>query len=84
MRNSTPERQRLIYGDFDFDWEHRVNTMSGGVGWRERLLGELYSLYQPTEPAVFHEMMQTLRNMAIWTMRSSCSWISARAKAARS
>jgi len=65
VRNSTPERQRLLYGDFDFDWEHRVNTMSGGVGWRERLLGELHSLYQPTEPAAFHEMMQTLRNIAL-------------------
>ena len=64
VRNSTPERQRRLYGDFDFDWEHRVNTMSGGVGWRERLLGELHSLYQPTEPAAFHEMMQTLRNIA--------------------
>ena len=64
VRNSTPERQRLLYGDFDFDWEHRVNTMSGGVGWRERLLGELHSLYQPTEPGAFHEMMQTLREIA--------------------
>ena len=64
VRNSTPERQRRLYGDFDFDWEHRVNTMSGGVGWRERLLGELHSLYQPTEPAAFHEMMQTLRDIA--------------------
>ena len=64
VRNSTPERQRRLYGDFDFDWEHRVNTMSGGVGWRERLLGELHSLYQPTEPAAFHEMMQTLLDIA--------------------
>ena len=64
VRNSTPERQRLLYGDFDFDWEHPVNTMSGGVGWRERLLGELHSLYQPTEPGAFHEMMQTLREIA--------------------
>src|SRR5947209_1728591 len=63
VRNSTPERQRRLYGDFDFDWEYRVNTMSGGVGWRERLLGELHSLYQPTEPAAFHEMMQNLGNI---------------------
>ena len=62
VRNSTPERQRRLYGDFDFDWEHRVNTMSGGVGWRERLLGELHSLYQPTEPAAFHEMLHALRS----------------------
>lgn len=64
VRNSTPERQRRLYGDFDFDWQYRVNTMSGGVGWRERLLGELHSLYQPTEPAVFHEMLEALRNSA--------------------
>ncbi len=64
VRNSTPERQRRLYGDFDFDWEYRVNTMSGGIGWRERLLGTLYSLYQPTEPAAFHEMMQALRDSA--------------------
>lgn len=64
VRDSTPERQRRLYGDFDFDWENRVNTMSGGVGWRERLLGVFYSLYQPTEPAVFHEMLLTLQNFA--------------------
>jgi hypothetical protein len=64
IRNSTPERQRRLYGDFDFDWEHRVNTMSGGVGWRERLLGELHSLYQPTEPGVFHEMLDAVQRFA--------------------
>lgn len=64
VRDSTPERQRRLYGDFDFDWQYRVNTMSGGVGWRDRLLGALYSLYQPTEPAVFHEMLQALRDFA--------------------
>lgn len=64
VRNSTPERQRRLYGDFDFDWQYRVNTMSGGVGWRDRLMGELNSLYQPTEPAVFHEMLQSLRHSA--------------------
>lgn len=64
VRDSTPERQRRLYGDFDFDWDNRVNTMSGGVGWRERLLGVFYSLYQPTEPAVFHEMLLNLSDLA--------------------
>ena len=64
VRNSTPERQRRLYGDFDFDWQYRVNTMSGGVGWRERLLGELHSLYQPTEPGAFHEMLGGLLDSA--------------------
>lgn len=64
VRDSTPERQRRLYGDFDFDWDNHVNTMSGGVGWRERLLGVFHSLYQPTEPGAFHEMLRNLRDTA--------------------
>src|SRR5271154_2942001 len=60
LRDSTPERRRQRYGDMEFDWEHRVNTTSGSVGWRERLLGLFHSPYQPTEPALFHEMMASL------------------------
>ena len=59
-RDSTPERLRSRYGDADYDWDHRVNTTSAGVGWRERLLGALHSPYQPTEPGLFHEMMTDL------------------------
>ena len=59
-RESTPARRRQRYGDVDFDWEHRVNTTSAAVGWRERLLGVFHSPYQPTEPALFHEMMAAL------------------------
>ncbi len=44
----------------EYDWEHRVNTTSGTVGWRERLLGLFHSAYQPTEPALFREMMASL------------------------
>jgi SAM-dependent methyltransferase len=58
--DSTPERRRQRYGDIEYDWEHRVNTTSGTVGWRERLLGLFLSPYQPTDPAVFHEMMASL------------------------
>jgi SAM-dependent methyltransferase len=61
LRDSTPQRQRLRYGDADYDWEHRVNTTSAGLGWRERLLGVFHSPYQPTEPALFHEMLEALR-----------------------
>ncbi len=57
LRDSTPERRRQRYGDVEFDWDFRVNTTSGTVGWRDRLLGVFHSPYQPTEPAVFHEMM---------------------------
>jgi len=59
-RDSTPERRRRRYGDMEYDWEHRVNTTSGTVGWRERLLGMFHSPYQPTDPALFREMMAAL------------------------
>ena len=58
--DSTPERRRQRYGDMEYDWENRVNTTSGTVGWRARLLGLFHSPYQPTEPALFREMMASL------------------------
>lgn len=60
VRESTPEQRRQRYGDMDYDWEHRVNTTSAGVGWRTRLLGVFHSAYQPTDPAAFHQMMAAL------------------------
>jgi SAM-dependent methyltransferase len=60
VRNSTPARLRQRFGDVDYDWDHRVNTTSGAVAWRERLLGVFHSPYQPTEPALFHEMLDAL------------------------
>ena len=60
VRESTPEHRRRRYGDMEYDWEHRVNTTSGTVGWRARLLGLFHSAYQPTEPALFREMMASL------------------------
>jgi SAM-dependent methyltransferase len=60
LRDSTPERRRQRYGDIDYDWDHRVNTTSAAVNWRDRLLGVFHSPYQPTEPALFHEMMSVL------------------------
>jgi len=62
VRDSTPERLRSKFGDADYDWEYRVNTTSGAVGWRDRLLGLLHSPYQPTEPALFREMLETWQN----------------------
>jgi SAM-dependent methyltransferase len=44
----------------EYDWEHRVNTTSGTVSWRARLLGAFHSPYEPTEPALFREMMASL------------------------
>src|ERR1700691_4568599 len=59
-RDSTPERLRQRYGDTEYDWEHRVNTTSAAVGWRDRLLGVFHSPYQPTEPGLFHEMIDAM------------------------
>lgn len=59
-RDSTPARLRQRYGDADYDWDHRVNTTSAAVGWRERLLGVFHSPYQPTEPELFREMLEAL------------------------
>ncbi len=58
---STPERRRQRYGDMEYDWEQRVNTTGGSVGWRDRLLGLFLSPYQPTEPALFQSMMACLQ-----------------------
>lgn len=63
-RDSTPERRRQRYGDADYDWEHRVNTTSAAVGWRDRLLGVFHSPYQPTESTLFHEMLEALRQQS--------------------
>jgi SAM-dependent methyltransferase len=57
VRDSTPDRRRSRFGDAGYDWDYRVNTTGGAVGWRDRLLGTFYSAYQPTEPAAFQEML---------------------------
>ena len=64
VRDSTPERLRSRFGDADYDWDHRVNTTSGAVAWRDRLLGQFHSEYQPTEPAAFHEMLDALQEQS--------------------
>ena len=60
LRESTPEQRRRRYGDVEYDWDHHVDTTSATVRWRDRLLGVFHSPYQPTEPALFHEMLQAL------------------------
>jgi SAM-dependent methyltransferase len=64
LRDSTPARRRQRYGDADYDWDHRVNTTSAAVSWRDRLLGVFHSPYQPTEPALFHEMLEGLQQQS--------------------
>jgi len=61
LRDSTPSRLRQRYGDADYDWDYRVNTTSAAVGWRDRMLGVFHSPYQPTDPALFHEMLDGLK-----------------------
>ncbi len=63
-RDSTPDRLRARFGDADYDWDYRVNTTSGAVGWRDRLLGKFHTAYQPTEPTAFLEMLDTVQNNA--------------------
>lgn len=60
LRDSTPEQRRRRYGDVEYDWDHQVDTTSATVGWRDRLLGIFHSPYQPTAPALFHEMLAAL------------------------
>ncbi len=60
VRESTPARKKQRYGDVDYDWEYRVNTTSATVGWRMRLMGCLNSPYQPTDAALFHEMLGSI------------------------
>jgi SAM-dependent methyltransferase len=60
VRDSTPSRLRSRFGDADYDWDFRVNTTSGAVGWRDRLLGVFHSPYQPTERELFHNMIGAL------------------------
>jgi tRNA G46 methylase TrmB len=60
VRESMPDRKRQRYGDIDYDWDYRVDTSSATVGRKDRLAGMFLSPYQPTEPSLFHEMMQSL------------------------
>jgi SAM-dependent methyltransferase len=64
VRDSTPERLRQRFGDADYDWDFRVNTTSGAVRWRDRLIGMFHSEYQPTDPAAFHEMLDRVQGEA--------------------
>ncbi len=61
LRDSLPDRRRQRYGDAGYDWDHRVDTTSATVGWRDRLLGQFLSAYQPTDPELFHEMLGALK-----------------------
>lgn len=59
---TTPQRRRARYGDLDYDWEHPgANTTAGTISTRTRLLAALSGApYQPSEPALFDEMLRSL------------------------
>jgi hypothetical protein len=57
LADSTPSKRKQRYGDVDYDWDHRVDTTAATISWRSRLLGLFHSPYQPTEPALFREML---------------------------
>jgi SAM-dependent methyltransferase len=60
LSDSTPARRRQRYGDIDYDWEYRVDTTGATVSGLHRFLGLFHSPYQPTEPALFREMLGCL------------------------
>jgi SAM-dependent methyltransferase len=60
LRDSMPEQRRRRYGDFDFDWDHHVDTTSATVRWQDRLVGFFHSPYQATEPRLFEQMLGSL------------------------
>ena len=68
-RESTRSRRRQRYGDVEYDWDYRVDTTGGTVNWRDRLLGMFHSPYQPTEPALFREMLASLLSSAKFDFR---------------
>ncbi len=61
VRDLTPGRRRLRYGDVDYDFEHGVDTTWATVTLRTRIR-ELLSggQYQPSEPELFRQILQAL------------------------
>src|SRR6184192_3703762 len=61
LLDSTPARQRQRWGDIEFDCDNRVNTTSAGQSFLTRFRAALAGgPYQPSEPALFHEMLGAL------------------------
>ncbi len=61
LRDLTPARRKSRYGDIDFDFEHNVDTTWATVSFRTRIHEWLSGgQYQPSEPAAFREMLDSL------------------------
>ena len=56
-----PSRRRLRYGDIDYDFDHEVNTTWAAPSLAVRLR-EVFTRgqYQPSEPLLFHEILERL------------------------
>lgn len=61
LRDMTPARRRLRYGDLQFDFDHGVDTTWSNITRRTRFR-EIFSgeEYQPIDPDQFHDMIGTL------------------------
>jgi predicted RNA methylase len=65
LRDSFPDRRRMRFGDIHYDLDHNVNTTWANVGFRTRLREALIgATYQTTEPVIFEEAMDYVRNFA--------------------
>jgi SAM-dependent methyltransferase len=61
LRDSMPSRRRQRWGDIDFDCDFHVDTTAARLDARTRLLGALLGgAYQPSEPQLFHRMLDAL------------------------
>lgn len=61
LRDLTPSRRRLRYGDMEFDWDHRVDTTWANVRFATRVR-EIFAgrAYQPAEPELFRYVLRAL------------------------
>lgn len=61
IRDLTPARRRLRYGDLDYDWDHGVNTTWANPAFLTRVKEVLSGRqYMPTEPYLFRSFMAEL------------------------
>jgi SAM-dependent methyltransferase len=61
LRDLTPARRRLRYGDLDYDWEHGVSTTWAHPALRTRVREVLAGRqYMPTEPYLFRSFLAEL------------------------
>lgn len=61
LRDYTPGRRRLRYGDLEYDWEERVDTTRSNVRLGTRLREIVAERqYQPCDPGLFREAVGAL------------------------